>query len=104
METLRQIPPVNDVLRSEELAEFRAILAQPFVTEILDTVLAETRRELAQSKSPVSRAELTATIAGEVARRMREISIALVPGGSRQCFRRYFAYQSWTCATAGRCD
>ena len=26
METLRRIPPVNDVLRSDELAEFREIL------------------------------------------------------------------------------
>jgi L-seryl-tRNA(Ser) seleniumtransferase len=72
MEALRQIPPVNDVLRSQELAEFRTILGQPFVTEMLDEVLAETRRELAQSQSPVSRAELTSRIAGEVARRLRE--------------------------------
>src|SRR5437016_9350339 len=72
MEALRQIPPVNDVLRSAELAEFRAILAQPFAAEILASVLAETRRELSESKAPASRLELTATIAAEVARRLRE--------------------------------
>src|SRR5437899_3469587 len=72
MEALRQIPPVNDVLRSQELAEFRAILGQPFAGEILARVLAETRRELSESKAPVSRGELTATIAAEVARRLRE--------------------------------
>jgi len=72
MEALRQIPPVNDVLRAEELAAFRQIINQPFVTEILDNVLTETRRELAQTKSPASRAELTSAIAGKVAHRIRE--------------------------------
>src|SRR6266852_6130117 len=72
MEALRQIPPVNDVLRSDALAEFREILTQPFVTDILDKVLDETRRELSQSKSTVSRGELTSTIAGAVAHRLRE--------------------------------
>src|SRR5438132_2146343 len=72
MEALRQIPPVNDVLRAEELAAFRDIVDQPFVTEILDNVLSETRRALAQSKSPASRAELTSAIAGKVAHRIRE--------------------------------
>lgn len=72
MEALRQIPPVNDVLRAKELDEYRDILAQPFVAGILDRVLSETRSELAQSKSMVPRADLTARIAGEVARRLRE--------------------------------
>src|SRR5437660_6555584 len=72
MEALRQIPPVNDVLRAEELAAFRDIINQPFVTEILDNVLTETRGELAQTKSPASRAELTSAIAGKVAHRIRE--------------------------------
>src|SRR5439155_26002488 len=72
MEALRQIPPVNDVLRAEELAAFRDIVDQPFVTEILDNVLSETRRDLAQSKSPASRAELTSAIAGKVAQRIRD--------------------------------
>src|SRR5207248_7956564 len=40
--------------------------------QILAGVLAETRRELSESRSPVSRVELTATIAAEVARRLRE--------------------------------
>src|SRR5437773_1764635 len=72
MKALRQIPPVNDVLRAEELAEFRHILAQPFVTNILDSVFSEMRSELAESDSGASRVELTSRIAGEVARRLRE--------------------------------
>ena len=72
MQALRQIPPVNDVLRSEKLADFRPILNQPFVAAILDRVLADTRRELAQTKSLVSRAELTSAIAERVAHRIRE--------------------------------
>src|SRR3989454_1021787 len=72
MEALRQIPPVNDILRSEKLAEFRPFLNQPFVAAILDRVLADTRRELAQTKSLVSRAELTSAIAERTAHRIRE--------------------------------
>ena len=72
MQALRQIPPVNDVLRSEKLADFRPILNQPFVAAILDRVLADTRRELAQTKSLVSRAALTSAIAERVAHRIRD--------------------------------
>ena len=72
MESLRQIPPVNDVLRSEELASFREILSQPFVAEILERVFADVRRELAESKRAVPRAELTSRIASEVAGRLRQ--------------------------------
>src|SRR5262249_15505590 len=72
MEALRQIPPVNDLLRADELIEFRAVLAQPFVTAIIDEVLTQTRRELAQSHTTISRAQLTSNIAAEVARRVRE--------------------------------
>src|SRR5438477_3895796 len=72
MEALRQIPPVNDVLRSQELAEFRKILGQPFVTAILDEVFSDIRRQLAESEIAASRTELTAKIAEEVARRIRE--------------------------------
>jgi len=72
MQALRQIPPVNDVLRSEKLADFRPILNQPFVAAILDRVLADTRRELTQTKSLVSRAELTSAIAERVAHRIRD--------------------------------
>src|SRR4051812_30536031 len=71
METLRQIPPVNDVLRSDKLAEFHRILGQPFVGAILNEVLSEMRRDLPQSKSATSRTELTTRIAEEVARRLR---------------------------------
>src|SRR5438477_10897827 len=72
MEALRQIPPVNDVLRSQELAEFRKILGQPFVTAILDEVFSDIRRQLAESEIAASRTELTAKIAEEVARRLHE--------------------------------
>ena len=70
MEALRQIPPINDLLGAEELEEFRHIVGQPFVASILNEVLAATRRELTQSKSAVSRAQLTSSIAAEVARRI----------------------------------
>src|SRR6266850_198988 len=71
-EALRQIPPVNDVLSAEELSGFRGILSQPFVGAILDSVLSDTRRELAQSNRVVSRLDLTSKIAGDLARRLRE--------------------------------
>jgi L-seryl-tRNA(Ser) seleniumtransferase len=71
MEALRQIPPVNDVLRSSQLAEFGELLNQPFVSDLLDIILADTRRELAQSGTATSRAELTSRIAGELAKRIR---------------------------------
>jgi L-seryl-tRNA(Ser) seleniumtransferase len=72
MEALRQIPPVNDILQAPELAEFRAMLGQPFATTLLNSVLADVRRELVQSKIAASRSELTSRIAAEVARRLRE--------------------------------
>jgi L-seryl-tRNA(Ser) seleniumtransferase len=71
MEALRQIPPVNDVLRAKELEEFRDIVTQPFVARILDDVFAGMRRELAQSGLAASRAELTSRIAAAVAQRVR---------------------------------
>ena len=72
MEALRQIPPVNDVLRSSRLAEFGALLNQPFVSDLLDRIFADIRRELAQAKAVVSRAELTEKIAVQLAERIRE--------------------------------
>ena len=42
------------------------------VADVLDKVLAETRGELSQLKSTISRAELTSTIASKVAERIRE--------------------------------
>jgi L-seryl-tRNA(Ser) seleniumtransferase len=71
METLRQIPPVNDVLRSPELAEFRSILSLPIVNEVIREVFSDLRQELSNSKNGVSRADLTAKIAQEAARRLR---------------------------------
>src|SRR5579883_3335451 len=70
MEALRQIPPVNDVLR--ELHEFRTILDQPFAGEIIDQVFAQIRAELTKSPNGATRAELTSRIANEIARRLRE--------------------------------
>jgi len=73
MDALKQIPPVNDVLSSQELSEFRHILGQPFAGATLNQVLSEIRRDLTQSNSVVSRADLTSRIAREVARRLRDI-------------------------------
>jgi L-seryl-tRNA(Ser) seleniumtransferase len=72
MQALRQIPPVNDVLRSPELANFRDVLGQPFATAIIDTVFSDVRRELSDSKNGTSRSELTTRIATEIARRLRD--------------------------------
>jgi L-seryl-tRNA(Ser) seleniumtransferase len=71
VKALRQIPPVNDVLGSEALSEFRELLGQPFVLAMLDQILSDTRRELAESKFEISRQELTAKIAGELALQLR---------------------------------
>ena len=71
MKALRQIPPVNDVLRSDALSDFRAVVGKPFVAHMLDEILSNTRRELQSSTAEISRAELTATIAHELARRLR---------------------------------
>jgi L-seryl-tRNA(Ser) seleniumtransferase len=76
VKALRQIPPINDVLRSDALSEFRGVLGQPFVATMLDHILADTRRSLEGSTQEVSRPELTARIAGELAQRLR---IALRP-------------------------
>jgi L-seryl-tRNA(Ser) seleniumtransferase len=72
MEALKQIPPVHDILRSPELQEFRDLLPQNYVTSVIQRVLADVRRELSAAKNGVRRAELTATIAAQVARRLRE--------------------------------
>ena len=68
MKALRQIPPVNDVLRSVELEPFRDILKQPFVAFIVDEVFSEVRRDLEKSTESPSRKEITARIAAQVAR------------------------------------
>jgi len=72
MEALRQIPPVNDVLRDQQLANFHEILTQPFAAAIIDSVFSEVRREVASSKNGASRSELTTRIAAEVAHRLRQ--------------------------------
>ena len=67
MKALRQIPPVNDVLRSVELEPFRDILKQPFVAFIVDEVFSEVRRDLEKSTESPSRKEITARIAAQIA-------------------------------------
>jgi L-seryl-tRNA(Ser) seleniumtransferase len=71
MDALRQIPPVNDVLRSAELTDFREVLTQPFATVVINSVFADVRRELSESQNGETRPELTAKIAMEIARRLR---------------------------------
>ena len=72
MKALRQIPPVNDILNASELSEFRGVLNQPFVLSTLDRILTDTRRELGESASLTSRADLTSKIARELARQLSE--------------------------------
>src|SRR5262249_9815422 len=71
MEALRQIPPVNDVLRSPELATYQSILQTPFGNRILDEVFSSVRRELLLNGATATRADLTIRIASEVATRLR---------------------------------
>ena len=70
MEALKQIPPVNDILRSEELSSCSSVLDQPFVARLLEEVLSETRRELEGAQQVVPRRELTGRIARELSRRI----------------------------------
>src|SRR5215470_15633181 len=70
MEALRQIPPVNDILR--ELTEFEDILGEPFAGVIIAAVFTKTRQELSRAGNGVSRIELTKRIAAEVSTRLRE--------------------------------
>jgi L-seryl-tRNA(Ser) seleniumtransferase len=72
MEALRQIPPINDILRSPELGELRLVLETSFGLQILDGILNDMRRDLASSPSIVPRSELTSRIAGETIRRLRD--------------------------------
>jgi L-seryl-tRNA(Ser) seleniumtransferase len=72
MDAFRQIPPVNDVLKARELADFQQILTQPFAAAIINSVFSDVRRELSDSKNGASRSELTTKIAREVANRLRE--------------------------------
>ncbi len=70
MEALRQIPPINDVLRSAELADFRTILSTPFASRLVEQVVGELRSQLANSQESVPRPLLTQRIAAEVALRL----------------------------------
>src|SRR5262245_35010597 len=73
MEALRQIPPVNDVLRSPELQNLSSILETPFGSRILDAVYADVRCDLSLNGRVVDRSELTLRIARETAARLRNM-------------------------------
>jgi L-seryl-tRNA(Ser) seleniumtransferase len=74
MQALRQIPPINDILKAPELEHFRHTLGQSFITSIINSVVDETRRELAQSPNGASRDALTTKIATEVAKRLARVT------------------------------
>jgi L-seryl-tRNA(Ser) seleniumtransferase len=76
MEALKQIPPVNDVLKSPELSRFGSTPQSALGLRILDEVLSETRRQLVSARESVGRKELTVRIAHEFARRL---DLALTP-------------------------
>jgi len=73
MEALRQIPPVNDVLKAPELSGFRSILETAYGMKILDEVMEETRRQVASAGIVVARTDLTSRIARETARRLADL-------------------------------
>ena len=74
MKALRLIPPVNDVLARKELSAFGSVLDQPFVSTLLNEVLAETRARLQKADSDeMSRVELTGNIARELCRRIEGV-------------------------------
>jgi hypothetical protein len=78
MEALRQVPPINDILKSAELSTFRSVLGYPYVARMLEDILSAAREEIVRSGSAISRAELTSRIASELARR-------LGPGDRESC-------------------
>ena len=80
MKALRHIPPVNEVLASEELSHFGSVLEQPFVTRFLNEVLEETRAHLRREDSEASREELTRGIALSLRQRIEDF---LVPSLTR---------------------
>ena len=72
MEALRQIPPINDILRSPELERYREMVHQPFVLRLLSDLLSAAREDLVRSGAAISRLELTSRIAEELARRIEQ--------------------------------
>ncbi len=72
MKAFRHIPPVNEVLASEELSHFGSVLEQPFVTRFLNEVLEETRARLRRDDSEASREELTRGIALSLRQRIED--------------------------------
>ncbi len=70
MEALKKIPPVNDILMRPELSDLGSVLSQPFVSSLLDDVLAQTRRRLKAGAEIVEREELTGQIAVDLRRRI----------------------------------
>ena len=70
MEALRNIPPVNDILLSTELAGFGPVLNQPFVQSLLGELLAQTRERLRSDGTGTTRERLTQELARDLARRI----------------------------------
>src|SRR5262249_12929444 len=73
MEALQLFPPVNDILRSPELSPFEDILREPFVVRWLNEILAAARKDVMTTARIKSRAELTESIAAELAGRLRRL-------------------------------
>ena len=73
MESLRNLPPINDVLRAEPLGKLDKLFGQPFFKRTVDLVLAEVRTELLAAESVPSRAELTLKIADKVAAKVEKL-------------------------------
>jgi L-seryl-tRNA(Ser) seleniumtransferase len=84
MEARKHIPPVHEILRSPHLTEYKNFVAEPFAARILNAILSEVRRELAQGRAE-SRDQLTSRIAAEFRRRLSDVlrpSLVRVINGS----------------------
>ena len=73
MRALRQIPPVNEVLGRQELADLGVAVQQPFASKLLDAILIETRQRLRDAATGETRETLTREIALELRRRVENV-------------------------------
>jgi L-seryl-tRNA(Ser) seleniumtransferase len=72
MTPLRQIPPVNEVLESPEIADLGNVLGQPLAARLLSEVMVEVRNRLRNEESGPSREDLTREIARRLRQRLEE--------------------------------
>jgi L-seryl-tRNA(Ser) seleniumtransferase len=72
MKPLRQIPPVNEVLESPEIADLGNVLGQPLAARLLNEVMDEVRNRLLKEESGPSREDLTREIARRLRQRLEE--------------------------------